>query len=276
MKLKTGSGVPSEKSSLKPIRLDVRVVDLGLAPTRTKAQALIMANEILVNDVPQTKPGTVVALKDTIRLRSPIKTYVSRSAHKLLGALDHFSVDFMGRIVLDVGASTGGFTQVCLERGAKKVYAVDVGTHQLEWSLRNDSRVVSLEQHNAREMTSEWFADPIERVVMDVSFISVRLIFPAILASIAPGTEGITLFKPQFELGREHIGKGGIVKDEALGRIKCESWCAELESQFGVQVLGSVPSDLRGTDGNLEHLVCWKWPGKTPIGKDGLNNEKLD
>ncbi len=241
---------------MKKERLDLKLVALGLVSSRTRAQAMIMSGHVLVNDVPETKAGTLVAEDVQIRLRHEEDPYVSRAAYKLLSALDGFSIDPKDKMALDIGASTGGFTQVLLERGVQKVIALDVGTNQLHWKIRSDPRVVVLEKTNARNLTPDQLPYAPSLVVVDVSFIGLNVIFPAIVKVMSPSGMIITLIKPQFEVGRESVGKGGIVTDpiaveNAITRV------TQSAEEFGLKRLGLIQSPIKGTDGNQEYLAAW-------------------
>lgn len=238
-------------------RIDALLVERGLVPSREKAQALLLAGQVLVNDAPVTKPGTRVASDAAVRLRGELDPYVARSAHKLIGALDAFSVEVRGRVALDVGASTGGFTQVLLERGATQVIALDVGHNQLDWKIRNDPRVIVLEKTNARTLTPEILGRTVDLITVDVSFISLELIFPALIAVSNASLDLITLIKPQFEVGRERVAKGGIVRDEGHRQAAVAQVTAAAE-RLGLRRLGLIESPLTGTDGNQEYLAHWK------------------
>jgi 23S rRNA (cytidine1920-2'-O)/16S rRNA (cytidine1409-2'-O)-methyltransferase len=231
-------------------RLDERVVALGLAETRTRAQSLILAGEVLVDDVVVDKAGTRVREDAVVRLRGEAKRYVSRGGEKLAGALDDLGLDPAGAICLDVGASTGGFTDVLLQRGARRVYAVDVGRGQLDAKLRADPRVVVLERTNARHLAPAQVPDAIDWVVADVAFISLRTIAPA-LAAVAPRAVWLLLVKPQFEVGREQVGKGGVVRDDALRHAAVESVRGSAEA-LGWRERGRVDSRVAGPKGNRE------------------------
>lgn len=244
----------NEKS--KKARLDLALVERGLATTRARAQAMILAGHVLVNDEPAAKAGEQVRESDRIRLREPEMKYVSRGALKLLAALDGFGVDPSGRIAIDVGASTGGFTEVLLERGAATVRALDVGTNQLAWKIRSDPRVVVREQFNARHFRKEDFDSTASLLVMDVSFISIRLILPAVIAGLAPGADLLVLYKPQFELGREWLGTGGIVMDQTVAREHLQETLTWAEA-LNLQSKGTLRSPIQGTDGNTEYLIHW-------------------
>lgn len=237
-------------------RLDQALVDRGLAESRAKAQAAIMAGLVFSGEKRLDKPGLSIAADAPLELRGKPHPWVSRGGLKLQHGLDHFGLDPAGRVALDVGASTGGFTDVLLSRGAAKVYAVDVGEGQLDWKLRNDPRVVVLEKTNARHLTAAQIPDPIGCLVCDASFIGLETVLPAPLALCAPGAFAIALIKPQFEVGRGRVGKGGVVRDAALheevcGRIR--AWWAGLP---GWRVLGIDPSPILGPEGNREFLIA--------------------
>jgi len=239
-------------------RLDQLLVSRGIAPSRQRAQALIMSGQVLVEDVPVTKAGALVLVEAQIRVRQHDHPYVSRGALKLEAALREFSVSVDGRECLDVGASTGGFTEVLLLGGASKVLAVDAGHNQLHWKIRADPRVVSLEKTNARHLEFKTLGQKVDVIVMDVSFISIEKVLPALLQFSKPGeTDWITLIKPQFEVGREKVGKGGIVFNPedrlmAVGRV------TEFANTIGLERLGLIDSPISGTDGNHEFLAHWK------------------
>ncbi|WP_244490959.1 TlyA family RNA methyltransferase [Paramesorhizobium deserti] len=239
------------------LRLDQLLVDRGLFPTRSRARDAIARGTVRVDDKPATKPGMPVAADARIEADDPASAYVSRAALKLIAGLDHFAIDVTGRTALDIGASTGGFTQVLLERGAAHVIAVDVGHDQLHESLRNDPRVTNHEGLNARTLdASHLEGRKIDLVVSDVSFISLKLALPPALALAKPGSRCILLVKPQFEAGREAIGKGGILRDPADGERVAENLAAWLETQPGWRTLGIHPSPIEGGDGNREYLLA--------------------
>ena len=235
-------------------RLDQALEVRGLTPSRARARDAVLRGTVEVNGVVATKPHQSVAETDIITLYDPAAGYVSRAALKLIAGLDAGGINPTGKVCLDLGASTGGFTQVLLERGARHVYAVDVGHDQLHASLRNDSRVTSLEGVNGRDLTVELIPEPIDLVVSDVSFVSIlKVIFPA-LALCVPQAEAVILIKPQFEVGRDHIGKGGIVTDEAaivaaIGRITAGMAEAGWTPSF------AVASPIAGGDGNRETVA---------------------
>jgi 23S rRNA (cytidine1920-2'-O)/16S rRNA (cytidine1409-2'-O)-methyltransferase len=242
--------------SSKKLRLDAALVARGLAETRTAAQRTIMAGLVFSNQRRLDKPGQLVDPDQPLEVRGQPHPYVSRGGLKLAAALDAFAIPVAGRIALDVGASTGGFTDVLLQRGAARVHAVDVGQGQLAWKLRTDPRVVVLEKTNIRHVGPELVADPIDLVVCDVSFIGLETALPAALALAVPGAHLVALVKPQFEVGKGRVGKGGIVRDPALHREVCERLQAWLASLPGWSVLGTVGSPIEGADGNREFLLA--------------------
>jgi 23S rRNA (cytidine1920-2'-O)/16S rRNA (cytidine1409-2'-O)-methyltransferase len=237
-------------------RIDKILIDRGLVSTRARAQAMILAGHVLVDETPVTKAGEKIALDRTIRLREPELKYVSRGALKLKGALEHFGLTAENKIGLDVGSSTGGFTEVLLETGAKKVYAIDVGTNQLAWKIRNDPRVISRENCNARYLEPADFEPKPSIFVMDVSFISIKLILPSVAKLLEPNSTCIVLFKPQFELGREWIGEGGIVKDQVRAKLVL-SETLEWAKEYHFCDAQVIDSPIQGTDGNHEYLIYW-------------------
>jgi len=231
-------------------RLDALVTKAGLAPSRERAQALILAGKVKVDGETVRKPDRAVAEGTSIAVASD-QEYASRGAFKLAPALDRFRVEVAGRVCADIGASTGGFTDVLLRRGAARVYAVDVGRGLLHWRLRQDPRVVVIERVNARNL--EAFPEPVSLVVIDVSFIGLEKVLPAITAA-APSAEVVALFKPQFQVERAQVGKGGIVRDPAAVEGALErfrDWCAA----NSLRVLGEAPSELAGADGNREIFI---------------------
>ncbi|WP_243293429.1 TlyA family RNA methyltransferase [Geothrix mesophila] len=236
------------------VRLDQLLVQRGLCETRAKAQARILAGDVLVGDRPVTKAGTAVDEAAPIRLRGDALPFVSRGGLKLAGALDRWGIDPAGRICFDAGASTGGFTDCLLQRGAAKVYAVDVGTNQLHWKLRSDPRVVSMEQVNLRTWDPAAIPERCSLLVADLSFISLRLAIPPVLPSLEPGAEAVLLVKPQFEAGREDVGAGGIVRDPAVHRrVLVETW-AFFEGT-DLHPLDLAESPIKGGEGNTEFLL---------------------
>nr|WP_251133880.1 TlyA family RNA methyltransferase [Rhodomicrobium sp. Az07] len=236
------------------LRLDHLLVRRALAETRSKARDMIRRGGVRVRGRTDVKPGLEVAEDEPVEVIEKMP-YVARSALKLAAALDAFGLSPCARACLDVGASTGGFTEVLLERGATRVYAVDVGRDQLHASLRQNVRVVSLEAQDARALTPALFDAPIDAVTCDVSFISLEKVLPAVLPLAAPGAWLVALVKPQFEVGRDGVGKGGIVKDENLRRAAVERVTACIEAE-GWRALGAVASPIKGQDGNEETLVA--------------------
>ncbi|MGJ4854735.1 TlyA family RNA methyltransferase [Labrys sp. KB_33_2] len=234
-------------------RADVLLVERGHFDSRAKAQAAIAAGLVVADGKPVRKASEGLAPEAVIRAQAAFP-FVSRGGLKLEHALDIFSVPVEGRIALDIGASTGGFSDVLLRRGVVRVYAVDVGHDQLHASLRGNDRLISLEGVDARRLDRSLVPDPVDVVVADVSFISLALVLPAALALAGPGADLAVLVKPQFEAGRERIGKGGVVKDEAVHAEVCER-IAGLVSSLGWQLRGIVPSPIEGGDGNKEFLL---------------------
>jgi 23S rRNA (cytidine1920-2'-O)/16S rRNA (cytidine1409-2'-O)-methyltransferase len=233
-------------------RLDLLVVQRGLAESREKAQALILAGQVLVNGQKADKAGANIGVDATIELLAQPR-YVGRGGLKLEAALDHFGISAAGKICLDVGSSTGGFTDCLLQRGAACVYAIDVGTGQLDWKLRNDPRVIVQEQVNARYLTRDQVPQSIALAVCDVSFISITMILPALAGLLAKDAEMVILVKPQFELDRDQVGKGGIIRDPALHLRACQRVeKAVRQLGFHTQI---IPSPLLGAEGNREFLL---------------------
>jgi 23S rRNA (cytidine1920-2'-O)/16S rRNA (cytidine1409-2'-O)-methyltransferase len=235
-------------------RLDVWMVEHGLAESREKAQALVMAGRVRVDGTPASKPGDAVANGAAVEL-IPGPQHVGRGAIKLAGALDVLRVDPTGRVAVDVGASTGGFTEMLLERGAVRVYAVDVGRGQLHERLRTDPRVVVIDGVNARSLSVREVPEPCGLATMDVSFISVLKILPALRGLLAPGADAIILVKPQFEVGRFRVGRGGIVSDPALHRqaLRDVAWAAQHEMGYGLTAACASP--ITGAEGNREFFL---------------------
>jgi 23S rRNA (cytidine1920-2'-O)/16S rRNA (cytidine1409-2'-O)-methyltransferase len=241
----------SSKPSRK--RLDVLLVERGLAESRQKAQAMILAGEIEVDGKKAEKAGENVAESARIEVHSRLQKYVSRGGFKLEGALEDFHVGPQGKVCLDVGSSTGGFTDCLLQRGAVRVYAVDVNTDQLAWKLHEDERVIRIKK-NARDLVAEDVSELVDLVVADVSFISVRKVLPGAVTCAKAGADLLILIKPQFELEREDVGKGGIVRDPKLHEKAIASVRAATESP-GIMVVGVAPSHLPGAEGNQEYFL---------------------
>lgn len=235
-------------------RLDTTLVERVLVQSRQRAQALIMAGKVLVNQQPENKPGSLVSSEDEIIIRGENMPYVSRGGLKLERALEYFAIDASGRVCLDVGASTGGFTDCLLQHGAEKVFAVDVGYGQLAWKLRQDPRVVVIERTNIRHMSADKIPWPVDLVTIDASFISLRIVVPAILKFMADSAGIIALIKPQFEVGKGRVGKGGVVRDPELHREVNERLC-DFFLQAGLVSQGIIPSPILGPKGNREFIT---------------------
>ena len=237
---------------MKKQRLDVALVERGLVDTRSKAQSLIMARRVLVNGRFVDKAGATVAEDDEVRVSELEHPWVGRGGMKLAHALKEFAINITDKVCADIGASTGGFTDVMLKHGARKVYAIDVGYGQLDVSLRNDPRVVNREKVNARYLQPENFDETVEFASVDVSFISLRLILPAV-ANFLRG-ELVALIKPQFEVGKHEVGKGGIVRDEARRQAAVDGVVA-VARELGLEVKGVIESPVKGAEGNVEFLM---------------------
>lgn len=260
-----GGGSPARKHSGaettakmgKPtkIRVDQALVSHGLAESRTRAQALIMAGVVFVGETKIEKPGQQVAEDAALDVRGRDHPWVSRGGIKLAGALDAFGLDPKGAVALDIGSSTGGFTDVLLSKGASHVFAVDSGTNQLAWKLRSDERVTVLEQTNARHLTPELIDRACDWVVCDASFIGLAKVLERPLALAAPDARAVVLVKPQFEVARHEVGKGGVVRDPVLHERVCDEARAWFEAQ-GWTVDGIVPSPITGPEGNVEFLLA--------------------
>jgi 23S rRNA (cytidine1920-2'-O)/16S rRNA (cytidine1409-2'-O)-methyltransferase len=241
------------------MRADVAVFEQGLAPSRERAQALILAGQILCGDKPVTKAGDVLPVGAVLRLRGEPMPYVSRGGLKLVHALDVFKVDVAGAVAVDIGASTGGFTDCLLQRGAARVYCIDVGHGQLDWKIASDPRVVVIDRTNIRHMEPTRIPERCTLAVTDVSFISLRLVLPAMPALLVPGAPAVVLVKPQFEVGREKVGKGGIVRDDGDRRQAIADVAAAAQS-LGFTVLGETTSPITGGKGNVEFLLHLRLP----------------
>lgn len=235
-------------------RVDKLVVERGMVPTREKARRLILAGEVLVDETPVDKPGTLVAENAELRLRHPPKPFVGRGGEKLAGALDELELDVSGLHVLDVGASTGGFTDCLLQRGAAEVTALDVGRGQLDWKLYSDERVHVVEDVNARHLKREDFAETFVLIVADVSFISLTKVLPALASVLRPGGRVLMLVKPQFELSPQEIERGGLVHDAAKHEKAIASVRAKA-AELRLTALAVVPSPITGASGNQEFFL---------------------
>jgi 23S rRNA (cytidine1920-2'-O)/16S rRNA (cytidine1409-2'-O)-methyltransferase len=246
----TQSG-PDEKRQ----RLDNALVERGLAPSRARARDAILRGHVTVDGEPADRPAQAVASASHVAIDDPVAAYVSRAALKLVAALDHFGYSAEGVAALDIGASTGGFTEVLIRRGARRVFGVDVGRGQLHQRLATDPRVVNLEGVNARDLKAARVSEPVSAVTADVSFISLKLALPPALALATEKAWGVFLVKPQFEVGRGHIGKGGIVRDHAIGRAAADDIAAWLSGEMAWTVDGIIDSPIEGGDGNREYLI---------------------
>ena len=255
----------SASSQPKPIhhkqRLDLLLVERGLAESREQARRLIMAGEVLVNDEVSDKPGKNVAVAAALRIRNPLP-YVSRGGLKLAAALDEFQIDVTGLKAADVGASTGGFTDCLLQRRVGRVYAIDVGYGQLAWKLRTDSRVIILERTNIRYLEQLPDGVLVDLAVIDASFISLALVLPATLRLLTPEAQIVALIKPQFEAGKDQVGKGGVVRDKAVHRRVLTEVMA-LANQLGLCIAGLTVSPAPGPAGNIEFLVWLRRAGNS-------------
>jgi len=244
---------------VKKKRIDHLLVERGLAESRSRAQAYIMAGLVFSGERRIEKSGQQIADDSPIELRGQDHPWVSRGGLKLAHALDHFDVTPKGRTCIDVGASTGGFTDVMLQNGATKVYAVDVGRGQLAWKLRQDERVIVLEKTNARYLDKKTIPDPVEFIGCDASFIGLETVLPAALELGGTGAVAIALIKPQFEVGRGQVGKGGVVRDPDLHREVCERIENWLRERDGWQVMGITESPITGPEGNKEFLIAARY-----------------
>ncbi len=245
-----------KKEKVAKVRLDQLLVDRGLIETRSRAQAMIMAGNVYSDTKRLDKAGQKVATDIPIELKGQDHPWVSRGGLKLVKGLDEFDIDVTDFVGVDVGSSTGGFTDVLLTRGAQKVYSVDVGHGQLAWKLRSDDRVVVMERTNARHLTEEEIPDAIDIVVCDASFIGLQTVLPAAMARVKSGGYLVALIKPQFEVGKGRVGKGGVVREPELHQEVCdkiEDWLGGLEDWT---VLGLTQSPIKGPEGNIEFLIC--------------------
>ena len=240
----------------KKLRLDQLLVARGLFSSREQAQRAVMAGEIKIGTRIVGKPSQLLAADAAIAVK-PTRKYVGRGALKLEKALDHFKIDMQGKVALDIGASTGGFTDCLLQRGTEKVYAVDVGHGQLDWKIRSDPRVIALEKMNARFLSRKHIPELVDLCVIDVSFISLTLVLPNGFELITPRGVVVALIKPQFELERADVGRGGIVRDPELHQ-KAQDKIVQFVTRLGHTVTGIVPSAITGADGNQEFFVCMR------------------
>ena len=238
-------------------RLDVILFERGLVPSREKARAVIMSGDVYVDNQKADKPGTLLKHDAKIEVRSPQMAYVSRGGLKLEKAIKSFNLDLNGKVVMDIGASTGGFTDCMLQNGAKKVYSVDVGYGQLDWKLRNDPRVVNLERTNIRYIDENLVPDKLDFFSVDVSFISLKLVLPVARKFMADGATAVCLIKPQFEAGKENVGKNGVVRDKSVHESVIAGIC-DFVLNNGFDIMGLDFSPIKGPKGNIEYLIYLK------------------
>ena len=251
-------------------RLDSELVRRGLARSREMAADLIESRSVLVNGIPATKPATQVDSQTSITLQGKRDDFVSRGGHKLAGALDAFpKIDVKGKRALDAGASTGGFTDVLLKRGALEVIAVDVGYGQLAWEIRNDPRVIILDRTNVRHLTIEQVGEPVDLIVADLSFISLTLVLPALVSVAKTSTDYLVMVKPQFEVGKERLGAGGVVRDPQLRKHAVQE-VADVAYDMGLGCEGVVASSLPGPSGNVEYFL-WLKKGVKELAESDLD-----
>ena len=253
-------------------RVDAELVRRGLARSRQQAAELIGAGRVTIDGMRAAKPATAVAATATLVVQGPAeRAWVSRGAHKLIGALDRFGIEPAGRRCLDAGASTGGFTEVLLDRGAAEVVAVDVGYGQLAWSLRSDARVRVVERTNVRDLTPELIGGPVDVVVADLSFISLSTVLPALVACATPQADIVPMVKPQFEVGREQVGAGGVVSDPGL-RAGAVTAVAERAAALGWHTVSVAASPLPGPSGNVEYFLLLRGQPEAALTGDALRD----
>ncbi len=245
--------------SEKKKRLDIKLVECGIVQSRERAKSLIMAGKVTVNDRIQDKPGLLVSEDDAITLKGKEMPFVSRGGIKLESALTSFNIDINGSVCLDVGASTGGFTDCLLQHGAKQVFAVDVGYGQMAWNLRKDPRVVTIERTNIRYLPYEAVSRPVDIVTIDVSFISLKIVVPAVLKFMKTDAAIIALIKPQFEVGKGKVGKGGVVRESLMHDEVIKNLSAFF-IETGLKIEGVISSPVTGPKGNKEFLIYMKFP----------------
>lgn len=250
-------------------RVDAELVRRGLARSRQQAAELIGAGRVRVDGMPAAKPATAIAVTANLTVEGDTDSWVSRGAHKLIGALDAFGLSVERRRCLDAGASTGGFTEVLLARDAREVVAVDVGYGQLAWSLRTDPRVTVMERTNVRELTAEAIGGPVDLVVADLSFISLATVLPALTSCASPGADIVPMVKPQFEVGKDRVGAGGVVSDPAL-RVDAVLSVARRAAEFNWPAVAVTASPLPGPAGNVEYFLDLRTPGEHSLQGDDL------
>ncbi|WNG90073.1 TlyA family RNA methyltransferase [Mycobacterium sp. ITM-2016-00317] len=250
-------------------RVDAELVRRGLARSRQQAAELIGAGRVRVDGMPAAKPATAIAVTANLTVEGDTDSWVSRGAHKLIGALDAFGLSVAGRRCLDAGASTGGFTEVLLARDAREVVAVDVGYGQLAWSLRTDERVTVMERTNVRELTQEAIGGPVDLIVADLSFISLATVLPALTSCASPGADIVPMVKPQFEVGKERVGAGGVVSDPEL-RVDAVLSVARRAAELHWPAVAVTASPLPGPAGNVEYFLDLRTPGEHSLQGDDL------
>jgi 23S rRNA (cytidine1920-2'-O)/16S rRNA (cytidine1409-2'-O)-methyltransferase len=250
-------------------RVDAELVRRGLARSRQQAAELIGAGRVTIDGMPAAKPATAIAVSATLTVERDERTWVSRGAHKLIGALDAFGLSADGRRCVDAGASTGGFTEVLLDRGAREVVAVDVGYGQLAWSLRNDPRVIVLERTNVRELTADMIGGTVDLVVADLSFISLATVLPALTACASDDADIVPMVKPQFEVGKDRVGAGGVVSDPQLRRDAVLA-VARRAAELQWHTVGVTASPLPGPSGNVEYFLRLRGRAESPLQGDRL------
>ena len=250
-------------------RVDAELVRRGLARSRQQAAELIGAGRVTIDGMPAAKPATAIAVSAALTVERDERTWVSRGAHKLIGALDAFGLSADGRRCLDAGASTGGFTEVLLDRGAREVVAVDVGYGQLAWSLRNDPRVIVLERTNVRELTADMIGGTVDLVVADLSFISLATVLPALTACASDDADIVPMVKPQFEVGKDRVGAGGVVSDRQL-RVDAVLAVARRAAELHWHTVGVTASPLPGPSGNVEYFLRLRGRTESPLQGDQL------
>ena len=250
-------------------RVDAELVRRGLARSRQQAAELIGAGRVTIDGMPAAKPATAIAVSAALTVERDERTWVSRGAHKLIGALDAFGLSADGRRCVDAGASTGGFTEVLLDRGAREVVAVDVGYGQLAWSLRNDPRVIVLERTNVRELTADMIGGTVDLVVADLSFISLATVLPALTACASDDADIVPMVKPQFEVGKDRVGAGGVVSDPQLRRDAVLA-VARRAAELQWHTVGVTASPLPGPSGNVEYFLRLRGRAESPLQGDRL------
>lgn len=247
-------------------RLDILLVDKGMVESREKAKSLIMAGKVFNENIRLDKPGMMLNEDIALTIKGELHPFVSRGGLKLAKAIEVFQLDLKSKVIADIGASTGGFTDCALQNGAAKVYSIDVGYGQLDWKLRSDERVICLERTNARYLQEDSLPEKVDMAVCDVSFISLTKIFPAMLSVLKENGQALVLIKPQFEAGRENVGKNGVVRDPQVHRDVLQNVLQEAEN-IGLRVCGLDFSPIRGPEGNIEFLA-WLQKDNTQDGKD--------